>query len=276
MQTSDRTTPQAAGNQAELANLCRTTVIAGMDATADRTERLVEHVKRLGHRGRFDLLTVPDPARLPEDRRLFEQVARDAALAIQLHHGEQIVVAIHADPAPIVALLKAFEAFKGGGVRISGFDLRVGSEAAPAPGPCVAVTCMDFRQHDRDLPERLKRAFELPGIPAILATAGGAKEVHDGHPRGRKLMKRLTARGRLVPIERIVLTCHTDCGAMGGDAAPAFCDGSGRPDPRRQLKVLREHLKASALSFRVAFPRARIDAAVVRLKDGALDAVIPS
>lgn len=274
MQTSDRETHQAAA-QAELATLCRTTIVAGMDATEDRTRRLVAHVKGLGHRGRFDLLTVPDPGRLLDDRRLFELVAKDAALAIRLHHGEQIVVAVHADPSPIVGRLKDHEAFRTG-VRIEGLDLRVGSASDPRPGPDVAVTCMDFRQHDADLPERLRRAFDLSGEPAILATAGGAKEVRDDHPRGRRLLRHLRARDRVAPIARIVLTCHTDCGAMGGDAAPAFLGGDGRPDPKRQLKVLREHLKASVLSLRLAFPKARIDAGVVRLKDGSIDAIVAS
>lgn len=256
--------------QAAQANLCRTTVISVMDATEDRTPKLVALVKSLGHRGRFDLLTVPDHATLVRDDELFGQVARDAALAITLHHGEQIVVAVYGDPGPVVRRLKEAAEFRNGGVEISGFDLREAGRPMPAVRPVVAVTCMDFRQHDADLPERLRDAFGLRMSPSVLATAGGAKDLVDSDPRGALLIERLKRRDAIAPIERIVLTCHTDCGAMGGDAAPAFLDGNGRPDPRRQLKVLRERLKASALSVRVAFPRARVATGIVRLKDGAI------
>jgi len=236
---------------------------------------LVALVKSLGHRGRFDLLTVPDPERLTADRQLFTQVARDAALAIKLHHGEQIVVAVHGDPRGIVAMLKERPEFKGGGVEISGLDLRDGAPDAPSSPRTVAVTCMDFRQHDTDLPERLRKAFDLLELPSVLATAGGAKELIDALPRGRRTVQRLKARAKTHPIDRIVLTCHTDCGAMGGDGAPAFCDGRGRPDPKLQIKVLTQHLRASALTFRIAFPKVRVETGIVRLKDGRLDEVLP-
>lgn len=260
--------------QAAHATMCRTTVIASADAYEDRTARLVELVKGTGHRGRFDLLTVLRPERLTRDARLFDQVAKDAALAIKLHHGEQILVALYGDPAPIVAALKRRPEFQDGGVEISGVDLRGPGQDVPPQSPILAVTCMDFRQHDDTLRQRIKDAFGLPSLPSIFAVAGAAKELVDGLPRGRRVIKRLQNRDGERPIERIVLTCHTDCGAMGGDAAPAFCAG-GRPDPDLQLKVLGEYLKASALSFRIAFPKARIETGVVRLKDGRLDAVLP-
>ena len=277
MQTDKKTdgaTDATQTAQAAQALLCRTTVIAGADAREDRVGRLVALVKDLGHRGRFDLLTVLEPDKLLADRQLFTQVARDAALAIKLHHGEQIIVAHYGDPEPIVQALKERPEFRSG-VAISGLNLSLGrtAVAAPPPSPSIAVTCMDFRQHDSDLPKRMRQAFDLPELPSVLATAGGAKELIDGLPRGRRVIARIKARDRARPVERIVLTCHTDCGAMGGDAAPAFCDGRGRPDPKRQLKVLQEHLRAAALSFRIAFPKARIETGIVRLKDGHIDEV---
>lgn len=261
--------------QAAQALLCRTTVITGADAHEDRTGRLVALVKDLGHRGRFDLLTVLEPDKLLTDRQLFTQVARDAALAIKLHHGEQIVVARDGDPEPIVRALKDRPEFRAG-VAICGLDLSLGASGknAPPPSPTIAVTCMDFRQHDSDLPKRMRQAFDLPELPSVLATAGGAKELIDGLPRGRRVIQRIKARDRVRSVERIVLTCHTDCGAMGGDAAPVFCDGKGRPDPKLQIKILTQRLRASALCFRVAFPKARVETGIVRLKDGRIDEVV--
>lgn len=260
--------------QAAHATMCRTTVIASADAYDDRTARLVELVKGSGHRGRFDLLTVLRPERLTRDARLFDQVAKDAALAIKLHHGEQILVALYGDPQPIVAALKRRPEFEGGGVEISGVDLRRPGQGVPPPSPILAVTCMDFRQHDDTLRQRIKDAFGLPALPSIFAVAGAAKELVDGLPRGRRVITRLRKRHGESPIEKIILTCHTDCGAMGGDAAPAFCTG-GRPDPERQLQVLGEYLRASAACFRAAFPKARVETGVVRLRDGRLDGVLP-
>ena len=270
--------PAATQNDAQAvqAALCRTTVISGADAYEDRTERLIALVKDLGHRGRFDLLTVPQPEKLGADPRLFDQVAKDAALAIKLHHGEQIVVAIYGDPDPIVAALRERPEFQGGGVAVSGLDLRRPGRAQPPPAAStVAVTCMDFRQHDADLPRRLAEAYGLSGLPAVLAMAGGAKDLVAELPRGRRIVQRLKLRARTAPISKLVLTCHTDCGAMGGDAAPAFRGGDGRPDPKRQIRVLQDHLRASAAFVKATFPEIEISTGIVRLKDGRIDAVVP-
>jgi hypothetical protein len=276
MQTEKKDGGQEATRSAQAAQAlqCRTTIIAGADAPEDRTGRLVAFVKELGHRGRFDLLTVLDPGKLVADRRLFDQVARDAALAIKLHSGEQIVVAVYGDPAPLARALKERPEFRAG-VAVTGLDLRSGGEPAPSASPTVAFTCMDFRHHDADLALRLRMAFDLPEAPAIVATAGGAKELTDAHPRGRRTLQRLKARAKAHKLDRIVLTCHTDCGALGGDAAPAFCDRKGRPDHGIQIEVLERHLREAAASFKAAFPRAKVETGIVRLKDGRMDRILP-
>lgn len=260
--------------QAAHASMCRTTVITSADAYEDRTERIVKLVKGTGHRGRFDLLTVLRPERLTRDARLFDLVTKDAALAIKLHHGEQIVVALYSDFRPIVEALKRRNEFRGSGIEISGIDLRSPGREAPPQASTLVVTCMDFRQHDGSLPQRVMEAFGLSKTPSVFAIAGAAKELIESHPRGHCVIRRLQNRHAECEIEKIILTCHTDCGAMGGDSAPAFCGGDGRPDPKRQLRVLEEYLRASALSFRVEFKnKITIETGIVCLKDGQLDSV---
>jgi len=250
-----------------LAAECKTLVITSAHATPDRAERLSEHIRRGGKDGRFDLLTVLDPVRLAVPGQLLDQVVADAKLAVELHKGEQIVVAPYGDPAPIVDALKRHPAFAKGGVEIRGFDLSRGLKrrARPEAASTIAVACMDFRQHDDRLADKFAEALETFDRPAVLAMAGGAKDLVSSTERGKLVIGALREYWRRRGFNQILLTCHTDCGAFGGDAAPIFLDGKGAPDARKQRRTLEERLRASAVEVRAALPEVHVMTGIVQL-----------
>lgn len=258
--------------QERLALECRTTVISAAQAFEGRTAALVSLVKERGHRGRFDLLTVLDPWELarPSGKALLDQVAADAALALKLHNGEQVLIAVEGDAEPIAAALKAHRAFRGAGVPIEGIDLRQAGRQADHQAPvlsAVAVTCMDFRQHDGDLRQQLMRSLDLPDTPAVLAMAGGAKDLDGVSLRSHLVRGQLQKIRQAGGLSRIAMTCHTDCGAFHGDAA--FSGES------HQREVLTEHLLRALAWLGPMFPSVSFTAGIVRIMDGRVERIIP-
>lgn len=261
--------PKAA--QKHLAQQCRTTVISGLHAFGDRTEALVASSKEGGRDGRFDLLTVLDPDALgePSGKALLDQVVSDARLALELHNGERIVVAAYGDPRRIVRALTAHPKLASKRVPVDGIDLRRfrGAQTRPPTSPTIAVSCMDFRQHDAGLADALKKGLDLFETPAVFAMAGGAKELDGATKRSHLVRQQLQKLHRGTGFRQLVLTCHTDCGAFGGDAS-----FNGQ---KHQQEELTTRLRRAASIFRPFFPSINLKLGIVRLKDGGVEKIIP-
>lgn len=233
---------------------CRTVVISGLHAPNGHTDRLSRLAGELTGDSRFDLLTVPQPASLTEEGPLLEQVAADAELAAKLHHANLFLVTAPDAPAIAVALRRKVS------VEVKAVDA-VWAE----PTRTVAVTCMDFRQHDGGLDERLHAAFPDGGHPQLLSMAGGAKDFIRGTAKCELFIPELWDLRRRGGLERLILTMHTDCGAMGGSSAPCFCGTDGRPSPRLQEEVLGRHLRAAGRTLREALPDVDVQLAIVEI-----------
>lgn len=261
------------------ANECKTVAVTGAYHAPDRARLLTKLGKEHGHRGRFDLLTVEDPWKLadPSGKELLDQLVSDISLLAQVHSGEQILVAVYGNPGPIVAALKARPELKKG-LAIHGADLRPRSKTGQqVTVEDFAVSCADFRMHDEqqqmDLPERLRKALLLKDRPALIAIPGGAKVLADASPKRDLVLGQLRSAYERHPFRRLTLTVHTDCAALGGDAA--FTDGQGRADAHVQNDALTGMLEQAAAVTRGLFPGVEIRAGIVRLKHGKVSKIIP-
>ncbi len=253
--------------QERLANDCQTVVVGDLDAHATRAERLAQHIRTGGRDGRFDLLTLPELRLLSYNVPVLNQLANDIAMAIDLHNGEQVLVAHYGDPTSIVHALRVHPIFQA--VRpldFYGFDLR--GTPAPESSEVVAVSCMDFRQHDDGLADKLKEALGLSARPGIFAMAGAAKFLDGTKPaRHIPVERQLTMLRKNGKLSELVLTCHTDCGAFDGDEA---FDSAEHQD-----RELRAHVRRSAAWCRATFPDLPIKAGIVRLGHGRIENILP-
>lgn len=274
---SGRREPKRSAAEEAHASECRTVVITDARHAPDRAKVLTAFIRRKGHRGRFDLLTVADPWKLadPGGKDLFEQVVADTRLLATFHKGEQVIVATYSDPSAIVKRLAAHPEIKGG-LAVHGVDLR-GRSSGLRVTEDVGLACADFRQHDeqkgRDLPEHLRKALLLEDRPALLAVPGGANSLAEDSPRRRIVIAELEALYERQPFQRLALAVHTDCAALGGNKA--FIDGKGLVDAHVQHDALVEMLHQAILFARERFPGVTVRAAIVRLKDGQVFKVIP-
>lgn len=258
---------------------CKTVVVTGAYHAPDRARILRDLGRERGHRGRFDLLTVEDPWKLadPAGKGLLDALVTDACLLVRVHRGEQILVAVYGDPVPIVAALKARPELKQGLV-IIGEDLRPRSkQGRQVDSEDFAVGCADFRMHDpqkgQDLPDRLRKTLLLKHRPALLTVPGGARVLADDTPKRALVTEQLlTAYGRNA-FRRLSLTVHTDCAALGGDAA--FTNGHGRPDPHAQTDALTKMLESAATYARDLFPAVQVRTGIVCLKAGQVAKILP-
>ena len=256
-----------------LASDCQTTVICDVRIRKERAASLSELIKASGRDGRFDLLTVPDPAVLATDagRELLEQLVGETLMALDFHNGEQVLIAMDGDPDPVVRAFRAqfAKAVKTYPKPISE-AIPIGTVPAAAPAAlssAVAVTCMDFRLHDDGISEKLRDGLGLQADPMIYAMAGGAKDIDGTTRRSRLALEEIDRYARTANLRQIALTCHTDCGAFGGDGA--------FKDRRHQKNELRYRLRNAASVLAKRFPGLEIKAGIVRLKRGGIDAILP-
>lgn len=261
------------------ANECKTVVVTGAYHAPDRAQLLTKLGKEHGHRGRFDLLTVEDPWKLadPSGKELLDQLVSDARLLVRVHSGEQILVAVYGDPALIVTALKARPELKKG-IAIRGADLRPRSKTGRQVAvEDFAVSCADFRMHDEqqgmDLPERFRKALLLKDRPALIAVPGGAAVLADDTPKRELVVRQLRSAYERHPFRRLTLSVHTDCAALGGDAA--FTDDQGRADTHVQIDALTGMLEQAAGFARGLFPGVEMRGGIVRLKRGKVSKFIP-
>ncbi|WKZ29296.1 MAG: hypothetical protein QY323_01040 [Patescibacteria group bacterium] len=255
-----------------LAAECQTTVITCARQAHAWAPSIGALIKKTGRDGRFDLLTALDFPHLAGNKEVLTQAVEDAMLALSLHKGEQILVVGGANVEQIVAAVreqfhvsrKVFPNPISEDVPINSIDM------GPVPMPdarcrTLAITCMDFRQHDNDLATKLAMQLGLDEAPHILAMAGGAKDVEGTMRRSRLTLAQINDYRERHDLRTIVITCHTDCGAFGGSQ---MFENTAHEDAQFDYR-----LRVARGVLRRRFSGVAIIPAIVRLADGRIGTI---
>jgi hypothetical protein len=213
--------------------------------------------------GRYDLLTAFSDEPDAQETGLIVENIRSA----MTRHG--VSRALVALPRKSQALAERLSASGLADLEISALDL-IGLGNIDIPyTERLAVMCMDWRQHGTQggiLPA-LEQQYGF-GSYGFCTMAGGAKWAIDpAHPRGAFLIDRLA---RLihdsVPLTRIHLFIHRDCGAYGGDEG--FTSASAQAERLRQDALL------AAANVRAAVTTARwgakVTAGIIELRNDSI------
>lgn len=199
-------------SQNTIAHDCKTTVLTVASSAVRRSDALPAWVKRKTGSSDYDLLTVPNFLWVNEPDASI--IASDIAAAVALHNGERLLSYVDANVEGMLDFIRGcLPEDVRNDVRFE-LPYEIPSRLPRDHSDTVVIACMDFRLHRRDAMMRAlgdalgedARGFDL------FATAGGAKELHRGHPRFDFVMTQVAQTGYC----RIILLSHEDCGKYGG------------------------------------------------------------
>lgn len=263
--------------QERLAAGCKTTVITDLRRCDLRHARIIDHLSRSTDDARYDQLTVAVPEWLLKEqgRAQLEQLAADARLALQLHHGEEIVVATHEHAEALAEALAAHPKIAESGAAVRALDIGGASHPREAcrHSSCLAQVCMDYRHYghaagEEPIETRLWKGLGLVQSPDMLVMAGASKELADETGRRAIFDDIVDWHRRANGLRQLALTMHTDCGAMGGNAR-------FKHDVHAQQAELKRLLLAAAEHVRQRHPQLSLRAGIVVMKKGRVRKIIP-
>jgi hypothetical protein len=195
-----------------IATECRTIVLTASDP-AIHAGPIIETAlgslgSTVGGERRHALLTA-DLSRLVEadDPDTIGLVADDIKTAAALHGSRRLVVATRGNPRELLDRLRSHPTISSLDLIVNGVNLNQFTSEHGGPTAAI-VSCMDWRQHGvgGGLIAAAVRSYG-PAAYAVLATAGGGRDLVEASPRSNAIVSQLRS---MKTLKRVILTAPAD------------------------------------------------------------------